>query len=196
MKLRATLLALPVVLSLGGCISFGAKPPPSLLTLSPAVTLPVGETRRSSDAATITIAVPAVPQELATARVPVHAGGTAIAYVKGAQWVEQPARLFARLLADTVASRTGRVVLSSRQSQLDPGAQLTGELRMFGVDSDTSEAVVVFDATLIRGEAAVFEKQRFEARVPVSPIAAAPVAKALGQAANEVATQVADWVGK
>jgi cholesterol transport system auxiliary component len=192
MKKLASLLAL----SLAGCISFGAKPPPQLLTLDPAVTIPAGQTQSSSSAATITISVPQVPQELATARVPVHSGGTAIAYVAKAQWVEPPSRLFARLLADTVTSRTGRVVLSNRQSQLDPGAQLTGELRMFGVDADTGEAVVIFDATLMRGEAGEFEKQRFEARVPVAPVEAAPVGAALSRAANQVAAQVADWVGK
>jgi cholesterol transport system auxiliary component len=189
------LAALPLALT--ACISFGGgKPPPSLLTLSPAVTLPVGETRSSSTAATITIGVPVVPQELSAPRVPVHQGGTAVAYVKEAVWVEPPSRLFARLVADTVTVRTGRVVLSNRQSQLDPGAQLTGELRMFGVDADRGEAVVIYDAVLVRGDAAVFEKRRFEARVPVSPIEAGPVGIALNRAANQVAADVADWVGK
>lgn len=194
MKTLAPFLALPLLLS--GCISFGSKPPPQLLTLQPATPIAAGETQSSAGTKTITIGVPAVPQELSAGRVPVHQGGTAIAYVKDAVWVEPPSRLFARLLADTVTSRTGRVVLSNRQSQLDPGAQLTGELRMFGVDEATGEAVVTFDATLQRGDAAVFEKQRFEARVAVTPIAAAPVGAALNQAANQVAAQVADWVGR
>ncbi len=195
--IKPALLALPLLLPLGACVSFGAKPPPQLLTLDPSVTLPVGQVQRSSESPTITIGVPAVPQELSGARVPVHAGGTTIAYVKAAQWVEPPSRLFARLLSDTVTSRTGRVVLSGRQSQMDPGAQLSGELRAFGVDADTGEAVVTFDATLLRGgESVVFEKQRFEARVPVTPIEAEPVGAALSKAANLVAAQVADWVGK
>ena len=197
MKKLAPLLALAFLgLPLAACISFGAKPPPSLLTLNAQSSIAVGETQSSSAARTITIGVPAVPQELATARVPVRSGGTAIAYVKNAQWVENPARLFARLLADTVTARTGRVVLSNRQSLVDPGARLSGELRAFGVDAGTSEAVVTFDASLMRGEEAVFEKRRFEARVPVSPIDAAPVGTALNQAANQVAAQVADWVGR
>ena len=191
----AALVALPLALT--ACISFGGgKPPPSLLTITPAVTLPVGETRSTSTAATITIGVPQVPQELAAPRVPVHSGGTAVAYVKDAVWVEPPSRLFARLVADTVTVRTGRVVLSHRQSQIDPGAQLSGELRMFGVDADRGEAVVVYDAVLVRGNAAVFEKRRFEARVPVSPVEAGPVGAALNQAANQVAAEVADWVGQ
>ena len=192
MKKLATLLVLP----LAGCISFGAKPPEALLTLTPAMQLPVGESQRSSASATITVAVPSVPQELASSRIPVHAGGTAIAYVKDAQWVERPSQLFQRVLADTITSRTGRLVLSSRQSQLDPGAYLMGEIRAFGVDADRSEAVVTYDAALIRGPETMVEKRRFEARVPVTQVETTPVAAALNQAANQVAGQVADWVGR
>lgn len=192
MKTLAPLLLLP----LAGCISFGSKPPAALLTLTPAVQLPVGESQRSNVAATITVAVPSLPQELSSSRVPVHSGGTAIAYVKDAQWVERPSQLFQRLLGDTLTAQTGRLVLSSRQSMLDPGAYLMGDLRRFGVDADTGQAVVTFDAALIRGPETVVEKRRFEARVAVSPIEAAPVGAALNQAANQVAAQVAEWVGR
>ena len=41
-----------------------------------------------------------------------------------------------------------------------------------------------------------FIKRRFEARVPVSAIEPAPVGVALNQAANQVAAEVADWIGK
>jgi cholesterol transport system auxiliary component len=191
-KLAILLLALP----LSACLSFGAKPPSSLLTLTAEAPPPAGEAQRSNLASTITVGVPTAPQELAASRIPVRSGTTAVAYVKDAQWVERPAQLFARLVSDTVAARTGRMVLSTRQSLQDPGALLNGELRAFGVDADTQEAVVVFDATLVRGAETVFEKRRFEARVPVSEVTAQPVALALNQAANQVAAQVADWVGK
>ena len=194
---KLALLCAPLLAAaLSGCISFGAKPPKALLTLEPAASIPVGESQRSNVAATITISVPSVPQELASSRIPVRSGSTAIAYVKDAQWVERPSQLLARLLADTVTSRTGRLVLSSRQSMLDPGAYLMGDLRAFGVDADTSEAVVTYDAALVRGPETVVEKRRFEARVPVTEIEAAPVGAALNQAANQVAAEVADWVGR
>lgn len=196
MNKLSLLLPLAGALALGGCISFGAKPPPSLLTIESAQSVPTGETRSSANAATITIAVPSVSQSLATTRVPVQATGTSLAYVKDAQWVEVPARLFARLTADTVAARTGRVVLSTAQSFSDPGARLSGELRNFGVDGGTNEAVVTFDAALIRTSGEVVEKRRFEARVPITVIAAVPVSQGINQAANQVAAEVADWVGK
>jgi cholesterol transport system auxiliary component len=197
MKKLALLLVVPLVTApLAGCISFGSKPPSALLTLNPAVELPIGESQRSNVAATITIAVPSLPQELSSSRVPVHSGGTAVAFVKDAQWVERPSQLFARLLGDTITAKTGRLVLSSRQSMLDPGAYLMGELRRFGIEEETREAVVTYDAALIRGPETVIERRRFEVRVQVAAIEAAPVGVALNEAANQVAAQVAEWVGK
>ena len=192
MKKLAILLTVP----LSACISFGAKPPPSLMTLSPAAPVPVGAAANSGQARNITIRVPTTPQEIAVTRVPVRATDTSIAYVKDAQWIEPPARLFARLLSDTVQARTGYVVLSNRQSNVDPGAQLTGELRSFGLDAASNSAVVTYDASLLRKGATAFDKRRFEARVPVSAIDAANAAAGLNQAANQVAAEVADWVGR
>lgn len=197
MKTRTfALSALILPMALGGCLSFGAKPPPSLMTLSPAQSLAVGTQQQAPGAPTITISVPTVPQEVATLRVPVRSSATTVAYLKGARWVEPVNRQFARLLSDTVGAKTGRVVVGERMFGTDPGATLTGELRQFGVDAASGAAVVTFDAALIRGSGQPFEKRRFEARVPVAPVEAGPVAVALNQAANQVAGEVADWVGR
>ncbi len=197
--------ALALSVTLSGCIKFGAEPPPSLLTLTATAAVAVGQTSSSASARTITITVPVVPQELAVARLPVRASDTSVAYLKDAQWVEAPNRLFARVLSDTITNRTGRVVLSLRQSLSDPGARLGGELRDFGIDAATSEAVVTYDATLARDRPAAaggaraaqtFEKRRFEARVPIAAIEPAAAGIALNAAANQVAGEVADWVGR
>lgn len=187
----AALLALP----LAGCISFGAKPPPSLLTLTAATPIAAGTTQAAPGAGTITIATPTVPQEIASVRVPVHATETTVAYLKDAQWVEAPNRLFARLLSDAVTTRTGRIVVGNRMFG-EPGATMAGELRHFGVDAPTSSVVVTFDATLIRDSGRPLEKRRFEARVPVAAVLPNEVGLALNQAANQVAAEVADWVGR
>jgi cholesterol transport system auxiliary component len=190
--LALTLLA---AAPLAGCVSFGAKPPPSLLTISSAASIPAGQTQSSATAETIIILVPAVSQGLATTRVPVQTSATDLAYIVNAQWVEPPARLFARLLSDTVSAKTGRVVLGA-QSMLEPGARLSGELRAFGVEAGSLQAVVAYDAALTRKDGNVVEKRRFEARVPVSAIEPGPAGVAINQAANQVAAEVADWVGR
>ncbi len=194
--MKTPLIVLMASLPLAGCISFGAKPPPSLLTLQAQSAPTVGQTQDSARAKSITIQVPTTPQELATARVPVQEDATSIAYVKDAQWAEPPARLFARLMADTLTARVNRVVLSARDSVSDPGDRLSGELRQFGLDATRRDAVVTFDAALQRDGQTGVEKRRFEARVPVGRIDAASVGPALNQAANQVAQQVSDWVGR
>lgn len=190
------LLLAAAALPLAGCISFGAKPPPSLLTVDATAQPQPGAAQTSAAAKSIVIQVPAVPAAIATTRVPVQATGTSIAYVKDAQWSEPPARLFARLLSDTLTASANMVVLSPAQSFSDPSATLAGELRRFGLDAATREAVVVYDASLVRAGQTAVEKRRFEARVPVTAIDAASAGTGVNQAANQVAGEVASWVGR
>jgi cholesterol transport system auxiliary component len=192
MNRSSTVLCAALLLS--GCISFGAKPPPTLMTLTSAQSSPVGTTRTAGEGQTITVAPPQVPRELQTVRVPVRQSDIAIAYLKGAQWVELPSNLFARLISETISATTGHVVLDPRQFTFDPGTRLTGTLQEFGLDAGRMEVVAVYDAALARQGGGVTTR-RFEARVPVTVADAASVSPAMNQAANEVATQVAAWVG-
>ncbi len=193
--MKAPALAFLLPLPLAGCISFGAKPPPSLLTLTSATPVAAGTAQATPGANSITIAVPSVPQEIATLRVPVRATPTTVAYLKDAQWVEPPNRQFARLLSDAVTTRTGRVVVGNRMFG-EPGATMTGELRSFGVDAPSSSVLVTFDAALFRASGSPLEKRRFEASVAVAAVTTGEVGVALNQAANQVAGEVADWVGR
>lgn len=107
--MKTPLIVMLASLPLAGCISFGQAC--ALAADAPgADRAPVGQTQDSGPGRSITIQVPSSPQELATARVPVQENPTSIAYVKDAQWAEPPARLFARLMADTLTARVGRVV--------------------------------------------------------------------------------------
>lgn len=188
------LLPLAAMLPLAACISFGGKVPDTLLTLDAASEPEAGQAQSSRAGKAIVVQVPAAPAAVAGVRVPVRTADTALAYVKDAQWSEPPARLFARLLADTLTARAGMIVLTPAQSFEDPSANLGGELRFFGLDAGTREAVVTYDASLTRAGQTTVEKRRFEARVPVPAIDKTGVGPALNQAANTVAAQVSDWV--
>ena len=179
---------------LSGCLSLGSDPPDQLLRLSPAIAVQPQTSRTASASEAITVIEPTTSQEIETMRVPVRSGGTAVAYVKDAQWVELPAAQFTSLLSETIAASTGRVVLDRKQFTFDPGVRLTGQLHAFGIDADMMEAVVVYDAALARGADRV-ETRRFEARVPVSEVSSTVVGPALNQAANRVAADVAAWIG-
>lgn len=190
--LRPLLLA-SLPLALAGCISFGAKPPPYLLSLTPDAMLADGATASGPAQGAITVLTPEIPQKLSTPRVPVRTNATEIAYVEGAQWVDTPHRLFRRLLSETIAAQTGRLVLDEGQGLTDPGTRLAGDLVDFDVDATAMQAVVTFDATLVQGETA--SKRRFQARVPITAIEPQGVGVAMNAAANEVAGEVAAWLG-
>lgn len=190
------LLAVMALAPLTGCISLAGKPPAMLLTLASSASPAAGVTLDQRTARTIALQTLATPAAIAGPRVPVMTGATSIAYVKGAVWAEPPARLFVRVMGDTLAAQTGRVVLSPQNSFGDGGARLSGELRTFGVDAATDQAVVVFEAVLVRDGQKTFEKRRFEAREPMPAITAAAAGSALNRAANRVAAEVAAWVGR
>lgn len=192
---RLLLLAAAAV-PLAGCISLGEKPPKALLTLRAATPVATGAARSSNDKSAIVVAVPLVPQALATQRLAVVEGGARVSYVKDALWVEAPARLFRALLAETIMAETGRVVPDPRQFSISPDTRLTGQLGAFGLESGSSNAVVSYDASLSRTGSDTVMTRRFEARAPVAVVDGDNVAAALNVAANQVAREVAAWVGR
>jgi cholesterol transport system auxiliary component len=109
--------------------------------------------------------------------------------------VEAPARLFQRLLSETVAARTNRLVLDESQYITGPGELLAGELLEFGIEAGTNEAVVTYQALRLTGNGETVSQRRFEARQLVGEINAANVGTALNRAANRVAADVAGWLG-
>jgi cholesterol transport system auxiliary component len=184
--------ALPLALALAAC--FGGGAPSQLLTLTAAEMRPAAAPRSAGQGEAITVAVPSVPQALRTNRIPVYVSETSIQYLADAAWVENPGALFARLLGETIAARTGRVVLDPSQYSHDPGTRLTGTLVKFGLDPGRMEVVIVYDAAMARGPNGGVTTNRFEARVPVAEATAAAVAPALNEAANQLAAQVAAWI--
>lgn len=194
-RLRLTLAVPMAALLLGGCLSsLTGSVPDSLLTLTPDAAPPVNAQRQGTVATALTVLVPSVPQKLRTPRIPVQATPTSIAYVADAQWVEAPARLFQRLLSETVAARTNRLVLDESQYITGPGELLAGELLEFGVDAASGQAVVTYQALRLTGNGEAVAQRRFEAREPVGEVNAVNTGAALNRAANRVAADVAGWV--
>ncbi len=196
-RIRTPLFALAGAATLSACFSLGGKPPPFLLTLDPEAAPAAGSARTAADASTLTILIPTAPQKLRTTRIPVQQDDASVAYVKEAQWVEAPQRLFQRLVSETVAARTSRVVLDEGQYLTAPGEQLAGQLMEFGVDARSNEALVVYQAMLVSAGGKTVTQRRFEAREAIGgKIEAKPVGEALTRAANRVAVDVAGWLGE
>jgi cholesterol transport system auxiliary component len=192
-SMRTALLLAPLLLA--GCISLGQEPPAQLLTLSPTTRVAAGAANSGAPENAITVLSPDAPQKLRTLRVPVQVDAVSVAYIKDAQWAEAPTKLFQRLVSETLAAKTGRLVLDEAQFVTSAGTRLAGALVEFGIDEDSRSAVVVYDAVIVTGAKEAVRKQRFEARVPVAAIDAASVGRGLNEAANKVADDVAAWVG-
>ena len=195
-RTSAGALALSMALSacsVGGLIG-GGKPPTTLVTLTPETAAPAQIARSVGAGQAVTINVPAVSNELAAVRVPVQVTPTDVQYVANLTLVDVPARLFQSLLAETVRRTTNRVVLDPAQTTLDPGLTVTGELQRFGYDASTGQVVVSYDAALSTAGGNRVETRRFTASAPADGTAAS-VGPALNRAANQVALDVAKWIG-
>ena len=192
MKRSASIASLAALLLLGGCISFGPKAPPTLYDLTAENPAPAGAGQSGTLASALVVEVPDAPLELAVTRIPVQIDGANVAYIKDAGWVERPARLLQRLLAETIRAKGTRLVL---ESEPGTGASevLSGRLIAMGFDAQTNAAVVRLDAmrTTKGGQVQV---RRFEASQPAT-VEPATLGPALNRAANDVARQVAEWVG-
>lgn len=192
--LLAALLAVPAC---GPLVQIGGNTPaPSALLTVSATASPRAYDGPRALGDTLSVAVPAVPAALQTLRLPVTTSAAEISYLAGANWAEQPARQFQRLLADTL-SANGQAVVDGRAGAVPGARQLTGTLRSFGLDVTGAPVVRVrYDAQLAgpRGNGMVAIR-RFDAEEPVASQTPAAVAAALGRAANKVAADVSAWVG-
>ena len=204
MKARQAILTGLVALAglgLSGCVSLGGGglAPESLLTLTPTTTAPVGSGANAGGedmAGAIAVLTPEVPAKLDVLRVPVNVTPTKIAYLQDAFWVEKPARLFRRLLGESLRAQAGEttpLVLDTDDTPLRAATFLRGTLSEMSFDAETGSVVVRFDA--IRSDAmGKVTTKRFEARETGITADAASVGPALNKAANSVASEVADWM--
>ena len=186
----AALLAFAVT----GCFG-GAKAPPQLLTLTSEQKVEPGTQRSAASGESIVVLTPSVPRAVSANRIPVYVNATTVQYLVNSVWVEEPKELFRRVLSETIGARTGRVVIDPNNFAQAQGVTLSGQLMQFGFDPTRMEAVAAYDAALSRGPTAL-QTRRFEVRVPVTTQDVTTIAPALNQAANQLAQQVADWIGR
>ena len=195
--LSRNFLGIALALAVSGCAGLlggGGKPPPYLFTLTADAPDPETVVRSAGAGQAVTIAVPVVPKELNSVRVPVQVSPTVVQYVPSLQWVDTPDHLFKNLVAETVRRTTRRVVLDAGETTLDPGVVVTGQLQRFGYDAQTGQAVVEYDAALSTAGSTQVQTRRFTATAPADGTSTT-VGPALNRAANEVAHQVAQWIG-
>lgn len=188
--------ALTMALTLAGCVSIGAggKPPEQLYTLTSIATVAAGASVEGDVAGALAVTEPSVPHHLNVLRVPVQVNANSLAYLQDAVWVEKPARLFQRMLAETIRARGGRLVVGAGELEYAAQTALGGDLVAMDYDAARSRVIVRYDAMLRLPDGTV-RTRRFESEQTGIPADATLVGPALNRAANDVAAQVADWVG-
>lgn len=197
---RASIVAAFAAATLTGCVNVGlgggGEPVSSLLTLKANERAPIGTMARAGGEQgeeAIAVLIPETPAKLDVLRVPVAVSDNEIAYLQQATWVEKPARLFRRLLGETLRTQTGALVLDSDDTPLLAGRIVRGTLREMGYDAATGSVLVQFDAVVSIPDGEVIS-QRFEASESGVPAEPGAVGDALNRTANTVAGEVAAWV--
>ena len=187
-------IALFAALMIAGCgplvqIGGAGEAPDSLLTIRADTGEPKPVTGKP-----LLVTTPSAPGALRTLRIPVTTQATEIAYLPEASWVEQPVVLFQRLLGEVVQARTGRPVIDERNADIAGAHRLSGRLIEFGLDVRSAPQVRVrYDAMLSAPGTGYVASRSFEATRPVNAETGPAVARALNDAANEVAASVGDW---
>ena len=182
--------------ALSGCVSLGAEPPESLLTLSASNNAEAGAMASAGTEnlqGAIAVLPIEAPAKLDVTRIPVAVSDTEIAYLQDAFWVEKPARLFRRLLGERLRASGQRLVVDTDDAPLLAAQTLRGTLLDMGYDATSSSVIVRYDAVRTAEDGTVTSR-RFEARE--SGVLAEPssVGPALNRAANTVAGDVAQWM--
>jgi cholesterol transport system auxiliary component len=187
-------IGLAALALLGGCVNLGGKAPKMLIGLTADKVAAAGPIAGGKIGEALVVLDPTTDRRLEVLRVPVQVTSSEIAYLKDANWVERPARLMRRLLAETIRAKGQRLVLEANDDMAGARQTLSGRLIDMGYDARSQSVVVRFDAMRSDSKGSV-EVRRFESVIPgISPTPVS-VGNALNRAANQVAAQVADWIG-
>lgn len=195
MNLRdyCTVLALGVLL--GGCSILPKSEAPNVYLLPAAPTIAIAH--HSALQESLRIVTPQAARTLDSTRIAVLPEGNIITAYQGARWSDVAPRLLRDRLLDAfrVDGRFARV--SSNDAHLQADLELTGDLRAFQSEYVQGVPVVVirYDAQLVQSRSQkIVATRRFDIRQPVVGKEVPQVVTAFGQATDNLATQVIDWI--
>ncbi len=129
-------------------------------------------------------------------RIVVRTGPEAVAYLKGAQWVERLPRHLQTMMVQ--AFENARLLRSVGRpgDRFTADASLNSEIRRFEIDVTTNEAVVEISAKIVaEGSGRIVGARIFSARVPGSAGDGKVASAALDQALDRVLREMVAWGG-
>jgi cholesterol transport system auxiliary component len=189
----ALLLALGFALGASGCIRLLPKPPPPPMIYSldaaPAGAPPAFAPKNT----VISVGVPDAPRSLSTADLAWRTNGV-LAYVEQASWQGRNLDLLQTLLVHTF-DRSGKVRGAVRTGEGGSNAEIHWDLIAFevvegaGLEARIQTNVKLFESRTRR----LIAQREFAESVPMSDRAASAAARALEQAARNMAAKIVDW---
>lgn len=188
------LLALLLFMPLAACTILPESPVLQvyLLPAQPAI----GSGNGQASSRSLRIVQPTTNQFLTSSRIAVQPQGAEITYFSGSRWSDPaPLLLRNRLIQEFRTDGSFRSV-SSDEDNLQADLELNGELLSFqgGYNGDNGEAVIRFDARLVRtSDRRVITSRSFEVRQPIGGRSMDQVVQAFGLASDKLAAQMLSW---
>jgi cholesterol transport system auxiliary component len=127
-------------------------------------------------------------------RIVVRTGPEAVAYLKGAQWVERLPRLLQTTMIQSFENARLLRSVGRPGERFVADVSLTSEIRRFEIDVTTNEAIVEISARVVaEGSGRIIAARIFSARVPGSAADGKAASAALDAAADRVLREIVAW---
>lgn len=187
LALRLAAAAL-VALAVAGC---GGGPPPATFDIS----APRDGLKARPGRALIVVAEPSALAALDTNRLIVMTRGSGIAYLPDAQWADRLPKLLQVRLIQTFENAKRITGVGRPGDRLLPAAQVNSEIRRFGLDEASGEAVIELSVKIVNDRSGrIVAGNIFTRRVPAGGSTGPTAAAALDLATQDILRDVVAWV--
>ena len=183
--MRAASLA--SMLALAGC--GGSAPPPTF-----DLTAPRDGITSSRARGVLVIAEPTALAALDTTRILIVTSNGTLAYLPDAQWADRLPKLLQARLIQTFENGKRIQTVGRPGDRLMPAAQLNCDIRTFGIDEKTGEAVVEVSLRIVNDRSGqILAGQVFSSRIPVGGSDGATMSAALDLATQALLRDIVRW---
>lgn len=187
-RLRLSAVAV-LLLAVAGCSSGSA---PATYDL----TAPVDGLASGRGRGLLVVAEPLALQAIDSNRIVIRTRDGGIAYLPDAQWSDRLPKLLQTRMIQTFENGRRIQAVGRPGDRLVPTAQLNSEIRTFGIDERTGEAVIEMSVKIVNDRSGrILAGQLFSSRVPAGGTSSGPAATAaLDLATQSLLRDIVRWV--
>lgn len=144
----------------------------------------------------LVVAEPLALQAIDSNRIVIRTRDGGIAYLPDAQWSDRLPKLIQARLIQTFENGRRIQAVGRPGDRLVPVAQLNSEIRSFGIDERSGEAVIEMSVKIVNDRSGrILAGQLFSSRVPAAGVTSGPAATmALDLATQSLLRDIVRWV--